>query len=223
MGLDQQARLWPTPAAQDDNKTPEAHLAMKQRMKGGPRRTVTSLQVEAQLWRTPQAQSPNSLRGSGGTAEQRQERGHALNLTDQASQWPTPKATTSGPDFARQEHRVESHGSGADDLVTMVTRWQTPTARDHRTGADMPGRHGSPSLPVQIDRLSHPDPATPSPGEPSSPDTPTSRPRLNARFAEWLMGLPEGWASPEPMNSAPSVTAWCRSQRRLLSTISGTE
>jgi hypothetical protein len=42
-------RLWPTPAAQDDNKSPEAHKAMKQRMKGGPRNTVTSLQVAMRL------------------------------------------------------------------------------------------------------------------------------------------------------------------------------
>jgi hypothetical protein len=43
------AHLWPTPCAQEDGKTPEAHLAMKARMKGGPRYTVTSLQVAAKL------------------------------------------------------------------------------------------------------------------------------------------------------------------------------
>jgi hypothetical protein len=36
---------WPTPVANDDNKTPEAHMAMKHRMKGGPRNTITSLNV----------------------------------------------------------------------------------------------------------------------------------------------------------------------------------
>ena len=176
------ARLWPTPAAQDDNKTPEAHMAMKQRMKGGPRSTVTSLQVEVQLWATP-------------------------------------KSALSGPDFARQEARKETHGSGADDLVTQIARWSTPTSRDFRHPQDLPNRHGSPSLPQQIDRLSRPDPATGTDGARSSSAGPTSRPRLNARFAEWLMGLPEGFASPEPMNSAPSATAWCRSQRRWLSSI----
>lgn len=40
-------RMWPTPCAQDDNKTPAAHMAMKARMKGGARRTITSLQVMA--------------------------------------------------------------------------------------------------------------------------------------------------------------------------------
>lgn len=36
--------FWPTPTAHDDNKTPEAHLAMKARM-GGNRTAITSLQV----------------------------------------------------------------------------------------------------------------------------------------------------------------------------------
>jgi hypothetical protein len=37
--------LWPTPVAQDDGKTFEAHMAMKERMKGGPRHQPTSLTV----------------------------------------------------------------------------------------------------------------------------------------------------------------------------------
>ena len=48
--------LWPTPVANDDNKSPEAHMAMKARMKGGPRYCITSLQVMAKasaLWPTP--------------------------------------------------------------------------------------------------------------------------------------------------------------------------
>ena len=51
--------LWPTPVAHDDGKTPEAHLAMKERMPGGPRRTITSLTVMvkavARGWPTPSA------------------------------------------------------------------------------------------------------------------------------------------------------------------------
>ena len=49
------AAQWPTPVANDDNKSPEAHLAMKARMKGGPRQTITSLQVLVQQWPTPAA------------------------------------------------------------------------------------------------------------------------------------------------------------------------
>ena len=52
--------LWPTPVANDDNKSPEAHMAMKARMKGGPRKKPTSLNVmvkgvERQMWPTPNA------------------------------------------------------------------------------------------------------------------------------------------------------------------------
>lgn len=54
---------WPTPVANDDNKTFEAHMAMKARMKGGPRMVATSLQVVVQVWpSSPQAQE-NSTDG----------------------------------------------------------------------------------------------------------------------------------------------------------------
>jgi hypothetical protein len=58
LGLDQVARmLWPTPVAKDDGKSPEAHLAMKARMKGGPRNTITSLTVLSKDIGGPPAQS----------------------------------------------------------------------------------------------------------------------------------------------------------------------
>lgn len=49
---------WPTSVASDDNKSPAAHMAMKSRMKGGPRKKPTSLQVvvkgiEQGIWPTP--------------------------------------------------------------------------------------------------------------------------------------------------------------------------
>jgi len=53
--LDEAAKqLWPTPVANDDNKTPEAHLEMKARMPGGARKTITSLQVLSKQWSEPQ-------------------------------------------------------------------------------------------------------------------------------------------------------------------------
>ena len=48
---------WPTPVANDDNKSPEAHLAMKARM-GGGRKKITSLQVAAKAWPPPMAGTP---------------------------------------------------------------------------------------------------------------------------------------------------------------------
>ena len=55
---------WPTPVVNDDNKTPEAHLAMKKRMgerdgTGANRTAITSLQVMVQTV------SPARLTASG--------------------------------------------------------------------------------------------------------------------------------------------------------------
>lgn len=62
--------LWPTPCAHEDGKTPEAHLAMKARMPGGPRKTITSLNVmvkavERQLMPTPTANRWDGLQSHG--------------------------------------------------------------------------------------------------------------------------------------------------------------
>ena len=54
--------MWPTPVANDDNKSPEAHMAMKARMKGGPRNCITSLQVMAKA-------NGQALAGSSATTE----------------------------------------------------------------------------------------------------------------------------------------------------------
>ena len=56
--------LWPTPAANDDNKSPEAHMAMKARMLGGPRSTVTSLQVATKAGIEPSTSSLEDFRAN---------------------------------------------------------------------------------------------------------------------------------------------------------------
>ena len=80
--------MWPTPVAQDDNKTPESHMAMKARMKGGPRQTCTSLQVMVKgcargMWPTPRAEDSEQRGGH---------RGKPDTLTSAARLWPTPSA-----------------------------------------------------------------------------------------------------------------------------------
>lgn len=78
---------WGTPVARDDQKTPEAHLAMKARM-GGGRTAITSLTVQAKAWPTPRASmaytaddSASSNPNSGGDG-----------LVSTAKNWPTPTA-----------------------------------------------------------------------------------------------------------------------------------
>jgi hypothetical protein len=60
---DRAVRMGGTPVARDDQKTPEAHLAMKQRMPGGPRTEATSLTVQAKMWPTPQARDHKDAGG----------------------------------------------------------------------------------------------------------------------------------------------------------------
>lgn len=83
--------FWPTPVAHDDGKTPEAHMAMKARMKGGPRRTPTSLTVvvkgvEAGLWPTPTVQDASN---DGGPSQFER---NTLPLNAAVKMWRTPQA-----------------------------------------------------------------------------------------------------------------------------------
>lgn len=96
--------LWPTPVAHDDGKTPEAHLAMKQRMPGGPRSTITSLTVmvkavERGLWPTPRATDGD--RGGRGDLLAMVRTG----LDSRRKNWPTPTAT--------RRSGLQSHGANA--------------------------------------------------------------------------------------------------------------
>lgn len=103
MGLDQQARFWPTPVANDDNKTPEAHMAMKARMPGGPRNTITSLNVLIQAWPTP---TSSMTTGAGA-----QGRDGGLNLQTAAGTWPTPTNSIATPEDLEQARYAGNGGN----------------------------------------------------------------------------------------------------------------
>jgi len=88
---EKESGYWPTPVAQDDNKTPEAHMAMKARMKGGPRHKPTSLNVmvkgvERGIWPTPTVCGNHNRKGLSKTS------GDGL-ATAVAKIWPTATAT----------------------------------------------------------------------------------------------------------------------------------
>ncbi len=88
--------------------------------------------------------------------------------------WPTPKASPSGPDFAR----MNREGSGGDDLATAVARtFKTPTAA--------PFSHGG------------------SGGELHKQVAPSGGP-LNPQWVAWLMGFPIDWCSLPPSGTRSS-------------------
>lgn len=157
-------------------------MAMKARMKGGPRRKATSLTVMAKMWPTATA------RDSVGSGAARYSDGLHVTLTDRAvRQWPTPKASVSGPDFAKA--RGDRPGSRSPSLPTVAATWPTPQARDHKGhfplhkkgGRDLPGQAIDFHSGLQ-------DPTTTTAGARSSNGM-----VLNPPFVEWLMGWPIGW------------------------------
>jgi len=153
--------LWHTPVAQDDQKTPEAHLAMKQRMgeRDGThanRTEITRLAVEVQGWRTPDAP------GAGGPRNRQDSRGagHQVTIAEQAEHWGTPNAADAiagnrRPDGKRspglntdaaqwQTPGTDSFRSRGGDRVNEMgldqeaRKWQSPQGRDFRSGEIQP-------------------------------------------------------------------------------------
>lgn len=126
---------WPTVVRQDDGKTPEAHLRMKREMPGGPRATITSLQVMCKAtWPTPAA---SNTKGHNGNRE-RPVADDDLPTRLMRTAWPTPaardvKSETCSPEFEAARN-LESRGKPLTWAVKSA--WPTPRAEDSEsTGA----------------------------------------------------------------------------------------
>lgn len=173
-------------------------------MKGGPRSTITSLNVLAQAWPTPMGVE----RGADFAKATRSNTGLALEAV--AQMWGTPRATDGekgGPNM--------SFGAGGSPLPAMAARWSTPSVAD--TTGSRKTRSGDRSNEMllngqseTISRSIHRDQATSMLGEKSSDE----RRSLNPLFVEWLMGWPEGWTAFEC-----SATALTRFKQRMRSAL----
>jgi hypothetical protein len=123
--------------------------------------------------------------------------------------WPTPKATASGPDFARANRA----GSGGDDLATALVRREmlpTPRKRDWKdTGTVPPSRAKDPgkdTLGQRLARFATPKKLDATHGGPNQRDS-SGNPALPAQvggppnppWIEWLMGWPIGWTESKPL------------------------
>ena len=130
--------LLPTPTAHDDGKSPEAHMAMKARMPGGERKTITSLSVLARnemrqpdaLLKTPTAQL--AVNGGSQHPDKRREGGHGPTLADQVEHelLPTPRATDGTKGGPNQR------GSSGDLMLpsAVMGLLPTPNATDWKGG-----------------------------------------------------------------------------------------
>lgn len=228
-GLGTAAQMWPTPVASDDNKSPEAHLAMKARLPGGARSTITSLNVliktdqwqtpstdsfrsrggdrknemgldqEARLWQTPRA-SPGENRTTKPTPSQIAGT-HGMSLAAEVSTWPTPTAS-----IGAHSGREKTKEGQSDCLVMTANNWPTPTTQDAKNNAG-PSQYDRNTPPLNVAVMSHdwqiqdspPALEIPTHGEQSSPSVPTSRRVLNPDFVDWLMGMVPGWTDSAPL------------------------
>ena len=112
---ERESLLWPTAVAYDDQKTPEAHLRMKQRMgeRDGThanRTAITSLAVKVQTWPTAQAHDATGPRGKNNYLADHHYKPHDLAMAGQ--NWPTA---------GREDGESAGNHPGASDSLTGVT------------------------------------------------------------------------------------------------------
>ena len=127
---------WPTPCANDDNKTPEAHLAMKKRMgerdgTNSNRTAITSLQVMCKALHGQAAPASSSSLGS------RQEL------------WQTPKATNADCPVI---HNPQRSDGGQPNLAAQMMleqskeTWWTQQVQDSKHSGTNPTANGERDL-----------------------------------------------------------------------------
>lgn len=174
-GLAAEASMWPTAKVSSGDYSYSS---------GDHSKIVMNLEGAAKAWATPHA---NMITGAGTQGRQ-----GGMNLQTQGTNWATPRATDGEKGGPNQQDR-----SGSLPLPSQNVQWATPTSRDWRsdlsqqTDAELYGTKGRPlSRQVQV---------TYARGQRSS----INSPKLNPRFVEWLMGLPQGWT-----DFAPLATVW---------------
>ncbi len=133
--------MWGTPVARDDQKSPEAHLAMKQRM-GGNRTAVTSLTVQAKMWPTPRAsdgtRGSDPPHGDGGPSL-KQAAGHGL------------LAPTTTRDGSTTSPRADLNPSFVAALMGLPPDWLTPSTSAETDSSHKPQpKRSDNSQPVEV-------------------------------------------------------------------------
>lgn len=146
----------------------------------------------AESWPTPTSKDQDSSGAAGYSTASGRHSG--TKLTDASRAWPTPDA------------RVMNDGETPETFDARRRRLKAKGINGNGAGL---------RLTVESKRFLQVHLATRN-GEPSSPSTRTSRPRLNPAFAAWLMGFPWWWTRPEPTSFGARGTALWRSRLRLL-------
>ena len=169
---------WPTPDTQSHRDGTK--LRKDNNLAEGGRHGVSLHHLVAH-WQTP---ATDSFRSRGGN------RKDEPGLDQQARMWPTVTAQD-----AKNNAGPSQYERNTAPLNVEAVKWATPTSC-MTTGAGTQGREGGENLQTQVSRLHQP---TGPDGPPSSASDPTSRPRLNPEFTDWLMNLVPGWTDCVPL------------------------
>lgn len=170
--------LWPTPTEGDSRSSGSRNLPGSKAHAGVSLTdaVTTGDSTTSRRWPTPTTQDASN---DGGPSQYDRK---SVPLNAAVKLWPTPKASPSGPAYARAGREE----SGGDDLATAVARdlLPTPTTGDAKSTRnktalptwDRTGAHAGTTL---TDAVVPPD------GQ------------LNPGFVEWMMGVPRGWTDLE--------------------------
>ncbi len=193
---------WPTPDA-----SATARYNQGGANPGTPRPSLAEM---GKMWPTPQAAAGGTSNNGSPRDGKRTE--YATKgkpqLPMMAKMWPT---ATAGDSRASARGTTTTGVMHAGESLTDVMRnWPTPTARDHKGSPDPKNRDRMTGLLDEAaERLF---PLVPT--ETGAESLKSTTRRLNPKFVEWLMGLPDGWTS-----SGCSATELSRYKRLMRSAL----
>lgn len=212
--LEGAAELWPTPRTTDEAagrgaiQSGATFYRPSKEWDAGRKVGQANLSDVSEQWATPSAHE---------RTHDPREVDHGIQLANQAQEglWQTPAT-----DSFKSRGGDRKDEMGLDQQARL--QWVTPASRDYK-GANSElhvtetggGRKHMDQLSNQVEHSFRPGQPIGSDGQKSSASGPTSRRRLNTKFVAWLMGLPEGWTSPAPINSA-DLEIWSAHCKGLL-------
>lgn len=207
--VEQGTALLPTPISKSDGKSPDAHIIMRARLKGGPRNSITDLAVLARnefvqsngvLYPTPEAS--DSERGPSAEIGGHRPSGakRAKNLTTVVARGePSRIQRTLGASGDDSIIEVIGPGRIGESLglrasagsETSSRCWPTPTQSDGSGGPGAsPSRVGGKNLRTEVNA--------------------SSKGSLNPTWVEFLMGIPLWWTDVAVHNTFVTQVGWDR-------------
>jgi hypothetical protein len=197
--------MLPTPVANDDNKSPAAHMAMKKRMKGGERKCITSLQVLLKAIaadQLPEAQKHFATLPTPTVHGNHNRKG----CSDKAGDGLTTAVFKTLKAVDGEHPGVQSHAPGQTLHLSAAAMLPTPITSDWRGGnAAQVDKNRGEQLRDRVAYLSLPTPQARDwkgnsgagyqerGGNQNLPTTLDAGRKLAPIFVEHMMGFPVGW------------------------------